>query len=404
MGAVIMLGPLHFQPMRTLIVVSLLRILSRSEHRGLAWTRLDTAILIYAVCVAFSSVFHADIKSSLITRLGHITDFVGAYATFRCWFRNAFDVFAFYRQCLLLLVPLAFFIALEQITGHNLFSFVSGGALETKMRDGRFRASGPFRHAILAGTFCAVLLPIIVYYWRNHRSFALLSISAMLIAVVACASSGPILTLAAAGFALSLWSYRDKLRMIIRGFLVFILCLHMIMKDPVWYLMARIDLAGGSTGWHRAKLIDSALHYFSEWWFAGSDYTRHWMPTGVSWSPDHCDITNHYIFVGVTGGLAAMLAFVLIIRRVFQCIGHSLAVFDTVNSDHAFFVWCLGSSLFAHIISMLGVGYFDQVLLAEFILLIVATQTMELSSFDAYNIVEPVPPTEFAAVSPALHV
>ena len=96
------------------------------------------------------------------------------------------------------------------------------------------------------------------------------------------------------------------------------------MKAPVWYLMARIDLVGGSTGWHRAYLIDQALMHLSEWWIAGTDYTRDWMPYGVSWSPDHSDITNHYILLGVTGGIALIAAHVAVLTLAFKGVGRTL--------------------------------------------------------------------------------
>lgn len=395
-----MIGSFHFQPMRVLILVSLLRILVRSEYHGLSRTTLDSSILLYALLVAFSSLFHQDIKQSLIFRMGHLMDMVGTYAIYRFWFRDFDDIRSFFHQCLILLGPLAFFIGLEQATGHNLFSYVGGGSLESGLREGRFRASGPFRHAILAGTFCAVFLPMIIYYWRYYRSFALMSLAFMLISVVTCASSGPILTVAAAGFALLLWNYREKLTAVKWSCLLGLLVLHFIMKDPVWYIIARIDLAGGSTGWHRAKLIDSSIEHFGEWWFAGSDYTRHWMPTGVSWSPDHCDITNHYIYVGVIGGFPALLAFILIIKRSFQFISQSLSNLRSINPDRTFYSWCLGATLFAHLVSMIGIGYFDQVLLAEFLALITAIQVAWISSSNDSFVNDTVPALKTAVATP----
>ena len=89
------------------------------------------------------------------------------------------------------------------------------------------------------------------------------------------------------------------------------------MKAPAYYLLARIDLTGSSTSWHRAALIDMALGHLSEWWAFGTDHTRHWMPYGVPWSDNHSDITNYYISMGVNGGLPLMLLFIAILAKAF---------------------------------------------------------------------------------------
>jgi len=132
------------------------------------------------------------------------------------------------------------------------------------------------------------------------------------------------------------------------------------MKVPAYYLLARIDLTGGSTGWHRARLIESAISHLNEWWFAGTDYTRHWMPTGVSWSPNHTDITNHYLMMGVLSGLPLLILFVLIIVRGFYCVGAVVNMDSGLSLKDRKMVWALGASLFAHAATCISVSYFDQ--------------------------------------------
>ena len=82
--------------------------------------------------------------------------------------------------------------------------------------------------------------------------------------------------------ALALWKARTWLRAILWLGLIGILALDAVMNDPVYFLMARIDITGGSTGYYRAALIRSAIEHLSEWWLVGTDYTRHWMLTGIS--------------------------------------------------------------------------------------------------------------------------
>jgi hypothetical protein len=132
------------------------------------------------------------------------------------------------------------------------------------------------------------------------------------------------------------------------------------MNDPAYYILARIDLAGGSTGWHRARLIQSALEFLPEWWLAGTDYTRHWMPTGVSWSVDHTDITNHYLKMGVLGGLPLMLLFIAVLAKGFSFVGQTPRQMPELSQQSRFMLWALGASLFAHAATIISVSYFDQ--------------------------------------------
>ena len=132
------------------------------------------------------------------------------------------------------------------------------------------------------------------------------------------------------------------------------------MQAPAYYLIGRFDLAGGSTGYHRAALIESSIRHLDEWWLAGTDFTRHWMPTGVSWSREHTDITNHYLQMGVTGGLPLMLLFIVILAKGFSYVGRTLRQSGYLPDNNQFMVWALGASLFAHATTFISVSYFDQ--------------------------------------------
>ena len=67
--------------------------------------------------------------------------------------------------------------------------------------------------------------------------------------------------------------------------------------------------------YHRAALIESAIKHLDEWWLAGTDYTRHWMPSGIPANENHTDLTNHYIAMGVMGGLLLLLLFIWLLLR-----------------------------------------------------------------------------------------
>jgi hypothetical protein len=140
--------------------------------------------------------------------------------------------------------------------------------------------------------------------------------------------------------------------------------LMLVMTKPPYYLISRIDISGGSTGWHRAFLIEQTFSYLSEWWLFGTDETRHWMPDqGIAMDPHHTDITNYYIGFGVTGGLPAMLVVIWILLVAFRWVGQ---IHDTRLAEwpsQSFMIWCFGACLFSHAVTSISVAYFDQAML-----------------------------------------
>jgi hypothetical protein len=132
------------------------------------------------------------------------------------------------------------------------------------------------------------------------------------------------------------------------------------MKDPPYFLLARIDITGGSTGYFRAQLIKSTIEHFNEWWLAGTDFTRHWMPSGIPANGEHTDMTNYYIQMGVWGGLLLMLLFISLLVAGFNRIGKALQANKNAPADRQFLIWTLGAILFGHVTTFVSISYFDQ--------------------------------------------
>jgi hypothetical protein len=147
----------------------------------------------------------------------------------------------------------------------------------------------------------------------------------------------------------------------VRWLIVGLYCaLAVAMKAPVYYLIARINFVDGSTGYHRALLIESAVRYLGEWWLAGTDLTRHWAPS-PGFSPQHTDITNHYLTMAVLGGLPLLVLFIGGLTKAFSLVGTRLRAHAGSSAlPNQFVLWALGASLFAHVITFLSVSYFDQ--------------------------------------------
>jgi hypothetical protein len=198
-----------------------------------------------------------------------------------------------------------------------------------------------------------------LYLWKRHRAPALMGLFAALGMVFASTSSGPILMLLCTLFGVALWKLRKWLRALCWLALMGVITLSMVMKDPVYFLIARIDLTGSSAGWHRAQLIRSALEHLGEWWYAGTDFTRDWMPTGTHANQVHSDMTNHYLQMGVMGGLPLMFVFILVVVVAFRVVGRVLREKNATAQDR-FLAWTLGATLFGYVINFFSISLFDE--------------------------------------------
>ncbi len=360
LGQGIEVGQFTFTVIRMLVAIGVVRVIIRGERFAGKLNAMDHLMVIWAIYAVFNSAFHNDPSDTLVTRLGLVYNACGIYFLLRIFCRSLDDVVGLCRVTAILLAPVAVEMLYEKLTGHNLFSVLGGVSENPVIREGRIRAQGPFSHAILAGSIGAACIPLMIGIWHRQRKEAIIGLLACMIMIVASSSSGPILSAMAGIGALGMWHYRHMMRVVRWIAVLGYVGLDLFMKAPAYYLIARIDLTGGSTGWHRAELLKSAFQHLTEWWIAGTDYTRHWMPTGVAWSEKHTDITNHYLRMGVMGGLPLMLLFIAVLAIGFSFVGQTQRHETELAPKSRFLVWTLGASLFVHTTTFMSVSYVDQ--------------------------------------------
>ncbi len=353
---------------RILIFFGCARVLFRGELREVHFCRIDAVVIAWGVIMIASSAFHERPLQEFVSHSARTYDALGIYFLMRCFTRTPDDI----KCAALAMCVLAIFLAIEMLvekgTGRNLFAVLGGVDSTSAVRSGKIRANGPFANPIDAGTAGVLCVPAALLISSEFRKLAVTSLLASLAIIYCSASSGPILSFCACLFGFCMWKFKDHLRAIRVGIICSILCLAIMMEAPVYFLLARVDITGGSTGWHRAALIQAAIDHFQEWYFAGTDHTIHWMPTGVQWSPDHTDITNHYIKMGVLGGVPLLVAFVLVIRAGFQKTAKMLRS-ENVGRGEKWRSWVLGCTLFTHAVTFVSITYYDQLAILFFWLL-----------------------------------
>ncbi len=367
-GQQLIIGGAHFPIPRLLIAVAYLRVLVRGERLAGSLLGVDYLMLLWAATIILTSASHS--STTWAFRLGIVWTQLGAYFLFRIFLQSLEDARQLSKALVLAALPLAILLIMEKRTGTDPFSALGGVESLSAVRNGSIRAAGPFEHAILAGTVGAFVFSLSLALYQGSRLNALIGCAAGGGIVYAATSSSPMLMLVFVGLGWACWTFRDSMRLVRWSIVAGLVALSLAMKAPVYYLMARIDIVDGSQGWFRAKLIESSISHLSEWWLAGTDYTRHWMATGISANEQHTDMTNHFLTMGVTGGLALLVTFLMIVYASFDNAGRALRNHVTSPMHHRLFIWGLGATLYGLVMTFLSITLFDESVL--FFWLIVA--------------------------------
>src|SRR6185437_7969994 len=267
----VVVGGLHFMVLRIVLLFAWMRLLVGigEERHFLAagFTRLDMVFAAWVISAVITvTILWADV-GALIAKLGFLYNAFGTYFLLRCLLRTREDVARMLKVLAIIFAAVAVLMTIEQLTGRNLLA-IFGLPAEAEIRNGRIRSQGPFLHSIIAGTIGAILVPTFLglgWASRKSRLYAAVGILAGLVMIVTSSSSTPVATCMAGMVAVAMWPMRQYMKLVRWGIVATLLGLHLVMKAPVWALIGRIDLAGGSISWHRFALVDHFINHFSEW-------------------------------------------------------------------------------------------------------------------------------------------
>ena len=347
----VVIAGLDFNFIRVLVVVGALRVLSRGEQSSLRPMLLDKVIVAWVlVGTAAYVLLRGGAFGALVYRAGLAVEALGVYFLVRVWVRDwsDFDRVAGFLG-LLALISAGFFL-FESSTRSNLFETLGVQGVPTE-REGRLRCQGPFTHPILAGCFWASVLPIIAVRWWTSRRTRMVTAAAVLASIVivfTTASSTPLMGVATLPMAASFFVLRRRMRSIRRLSLAGLVLLHFSMNAPVWHLITRIDVVGGSTGFHRYRLIDATIKRFSEWALLGTRGTGHW-------GFHLFDVTNQWVKEAISGGIVGLLLFCTSIVLAYKLLGGVLRR-DGYDRRMQRATWAVGMSIFAQCVMFLGIS------------------------------------------------
>src|SRR5271165_542706 len=325
LGQMIMIGALHFQLFRILVLFGWVRLLvtryggeGRSSQMNL--NSVDKAMIFYSICCVVCYTLLWQDSAALTDQLGKAYNNLGFYFLFRFFVRDDEDVQRVIKVLAVVALLIAPCMLNEQMTGRNVLAVFGGVPETTPMREGYLRAQGPFEVYLTAGAFGATLVPLFLGLWHRERSrlMALLGTVAALTITITSRTSTAISACLAAVVGLAVWPFRNKMRLVRRGIICVLVGMHLAMKGPVWALLAKVDFVGGSTGWHRFKIIDNFVHHFWDWWLLGSN--NYWTWEG---GDDMWDTANQFVTTGETTGLLSLIFFLAVIVYCFKYLGNA---------------------------------------------------------------------------------
>jgi hypothetical protein len=365
-GQQVLIGGVHVFVYRFIVIAGLSRMLRSTHKQRLVggWNSIDTAFTISIVAHAIAFVILYQQSSAVVNQLGFVWDYVGGYVFLRYAIRGEEDVVQAVKCLAVLSVIFMATMVREQITGENIFGRLGGVLHISEVRGGRIRAQSAFQHPILAGTFGAIMLPLFVMLWKSTRSkvLAVIGCVSAFIMTISSACSTPVLTCASGIFAMCLWPIRKYMRWICWSVAGGIALLTVFMNAPVWFLIARVGAVEGSSGFHRAMLVDTFVRHIEDWWLLGTN-------ANGAWGNMTFDTSNQYVNFGVTGGLLCLVGFIVTIALSFRRLGKVRRRVGRFELRAEWFFWLLNAALVANVVAFWGISYFDQTRVAWFLLL-----------------------------------
>jgi hypothetical protein len=355
LGQVVVLGGMHFTVLRILIIAGLVRraISGGTSPEGKfpgGFNGVDRMVILWIVSVQTLVTLQWMEMQSFIHNLGDFLDMFGGYLVVRFFIPDGEAVRRAVKALAVICVIQGVCMVNEQIAHVNVFGYIGGIGPGLTIRDGKIRSEGVLG-CISAGAFAGALIPLFLWLLteRKCRTLACVGVAGATAMVLTSNSSTSLLALAATALAIFFWPLRKQMRLVRWGLVLTLVALHLVMKAPVWALIARVDLTGSSSGYHRYELVDNCIRHFSQWWLLGyKDYDK--------WGFMMFDMCNQFVVQAVCGGLLGLVSYIAIFSRSFGAIGKAR---KTVEGDRGreWLLWCLGSTLFSVVVAHFGINY-----------------------------------------------
>jgi hypothetical protein len=350
---VLVVGGVHLFMRQILILAVLVRMIAFPGQTSVGrfsggLNKLDWVVVLWALSAVI--IFNVEWMQTqaLIKSLGDLIESLGGYLAARFLITDRDAVRRAIKLLAIICVIQGVCMMSEQFTHQNVFAFA--GANSPTFRDGHIRAEGAMG-GLYAGAIAGALVPMFCWLWteRKSRMAAYAGLGGAGAMIFASHASTSWMTLGGSVMALAFWPLRKQMRMVRWGIVATLVGLQCVMHGPVWSLIEKVDVTGGSSSYHRYELVDNTIRHFGEWWLIG--YKSY-----ASWGFCMFDLCNQFVVAAVTGGLVTLVLFIMIFKRGFGAVGTAR---KRVGGDRTeeWFYWCLGAFLFSCVTNSFGINY-----------------------------------------------
>jgi hypothetical protein len=367
-GQVLVLAGVHLTMLRILILTVVARRAAFRRSSSVAkfpggFNKVDCAVVLWTISALVVVSLQWMDSQALVKFLGDFLDAFGGYLAVRFLIVDREGISRVIKVFAALCVIQGVVMINEQRTGLDMFGYLGGmGGVTSAVVDGHIRAGGVMG-CLYAAAFGAVWMPLFLWLWvqGKDRMIAFAGIAGGTAMAITSHSSTGILALGGGVLGLCFWPLRRQMRLCRYGLVAILVGLHLVMNGPVWSIIEHIDLTGSSSSYHRYQLIDTLIKHFGEWWLLGTRDNGNW-----GW--EMWDTCNQFVAIAVTGGLLTLAFYLLVLKRSFAAVGNARRHVSG-DREQEWFLWCLGSSLLAHVVGQFGINYMAQLLLVLFPLL-----------------------------------
>lgn len=399
-GQKIVIFGLNVFSIRLMTFAGFIRVVIREKLYVYKMNDIDKSFIIFllvsTLIFSLRCIYDISERDLLMYNIGIFSDAIVSYFAFRGLVENTEKVGLLLKDIVIILIPFTALMTYESIKGYNIFSALGGVPEISYYRDGWFRSQASFRHPILAGSVGATMLPLFVYLITTGKNtiIGFVGIILSIIIVITSHSSGPLSALIIGIIAWMFWMFRYNMKNVRWSILGILLLFQIIMKAPVWYLIARLSDITGGDGWHRANLINQFIYSIKEWWLLGMPIqkTENWAATTMGWGG--VDVTNGFVSIGISGGIVSLTLFIILLVKCYKNLGWKMQEARRVGmKQNELLFWGIGASLTSHVVSLFSVSYWDQFYVMWYMLLAVisvcaGSQVIHITSRNAVGLRE----------------
>ena len=362
-GQHLYISGIHLSVLRMVVIAGCMRLVAAkfSSREGLlagGFNSIDQVFCLWAVCRAVAFMLLYRELGAVLYQVGFLIDTLGGYFLLRYLLRDEEDIACVAKVLAFVAVVMGSSMLIERFGDVNIFGYAGSLSVIPQFRDGQIRAQGAFGHPVLAGVFASTLIPLFFWLFKSGKAriIAVAGFFGATAMIWTAASSTPVLAGIAGILGLCLWPIRNYMRVVRWGIVCTILGLAVVMKAPVWFIIAHVDVISASSGWHRAALVDTFVNHFSNWWLLGTTAADN-----QNWGFEMIDTSNQFVNEGVYGGLLALTLFIAMICRGFSRLGRTRKLMEERGDrQQEWFLWSLCAVLLANVFAFWGTTYWDQ--------------------------------------------